>query len=704
MNTKSSTEQAVEHTTTGEADHNMADVDLTPWIVNGMDTRNRSQGNPNGALSDCPLVLDLPQEVLDIIFRMLVVSDDPIRLENEGVVLQQTFQTHLQKCAFSAGDVTLWQKLFGKSDGERNHKRVARYGDKDRKIGNLDKQVIADGVCTNPFSSVTKPIEAPSVLQYRLVCKSFNHSIPDIFWKENRFWFIDAEDVYKRLRSLYQHARDVQGKFPQQISNHAQMIRSIRSVCMVWSPGKAKLYEEAAKMLPGLTSLQVEAYHTNALLNGAKRLNPFQIPGKNPLSKAKGIDTFCIAFNRFRHCTLLKDVQIVGTDKAKFATVNDDEFYFVDVDINHPRAIGPVIRENILRVKDPFMTADDLAEEAAKRKKRLADEKLAEAQRKADHKKAMADKAKAVAQKKRQKGALAKKFRTGAKTLAWKNPESSRYEPIPRFEAEELCLTEFDNIHPRQDTPQHMKYKGHNSSCERQMRQRRQTAQNALTYEAQNNFHATQYMQANFTQGQNFGVPSHQLPKAPAVSHFKQYNQIRAQAMASQALIANGSGFAMENTSHVGFVPMQPSLGNYNGQGIPMGSSSFGGMAQFRQIAQSNGGNVLRMVSANNGSMIPYQQMAPNNNDNGFQIGNLQTGGIVQVPRMLANNDGFNQAMGGAVYAQVAPVAPMEPSHNAENLLIGNSNQVGMAQQPQMGQVLNAGCPLIGDSNQSGMA
>ena len=182
MNSNTLTEQEVEHTASCEADHKMAEADLTPWIVDGGDTRSRVKGNPNGALSDCLSMLDMPQEVLDIIFRMLVVSDDPIRLENEGVVLQQTFYNHLQKCAFSAGDVSLWQKLFGKSDGERNHKRVARYGDKDRKIGNLDKQVIADGVCTNPFSGVIKPIEAPSVLQYRLVCKRFEEIIrPKIF-------------------------------------------------------------------------------------------------------------------------------------------------------------------------------------------------------------------------------------------------------------------------------------------------------------------------------------------------------------------------------------------------------------------------------------------------------------------------------------------------------------------------------------------
>lgn len=630
MNTNTSTEQAVKHTAADEADHNMGEADVSPCILDGVDTRSRAQGNPNAALSECPLVLDMPQEVLDIILRMLVVSDDPIRLENEGVVLQQTFQLHLQKCAFSAGDVGLWQKLFGKSDGERNHKRVAKYGDKDRKIGNLDKQVIAEGVCTNPFSGVTKPIEAPSVMQYRLVCKRFNHSIPGIFWKENRFWFIDAEDMHNKLKSLHQHARNIQKQFPQQISNHTDMIRRIRRVCIMWSPKKANLYDQAARMLPELTSLQLSLYHTNALLSGDKKSNPFQIPGKNPLSQAKHIDTFCIAFNRFRHCKLLKDVQIVGTDKGKFWTVNGDESYLADVDINHPRAIGPVILANILSVKEPFMTAEDLAEEEVKRKKRLAAERLAEEQRKGEHKKAMAERAKIAAKKKRHQERLMKQFQQGEMSLVWMNPDEKKYEFIPRGEAVRLCYMDFNKIQARKSVRTQWKYIGRGCTCELSMVEKRSQAARKM-HQTQQNFQASHYMQANFQQAQNFGVLRQQLPNLPSTNIFNQNGTNHNQGMARQPPIANGSGFAMVNSSQVGFGPMQLPLGNYNGQSIPISSSSLDGMAPL--MPQNNGGNVL----ANYGSMTRHQQMAPFKNGNCFAMGNLHTGGMVKAPRVLAN-------------------------------------------------------------------
>lgn len=703
MNTNTSLKQAVEHTAAGEADHNMAEADLTPWIDDGVDTRSRAQGNPNGALSDCPLVLDMPQEVLDIILRMLVVSDDPMRLENEGVVLQQTFHNHLQKCAFSAGEVSLWQKLFGKSDGERNHKRVVRYGDKDRIIGNLDKQVIADGVCTNPFSGVTKLIEAPSVLQYRLVCNRFNHSIPDIFWKENRFWFIDAEDMYNKLKSLHQHAGAIQRQFPQHISGHAEMIRTIRRVCIMWSPKKANLYDQVARMLPELASLQIALYHTNTLLSGDKKSNPSQIPGKNPLSKAKHIDTFCIAFNRFRHCTLLKEVQIVGTDKGKFWTVNGDESYLADVEINHTRAIGPVILANLLSVKEPFMTAEDLAEEEVKRKKRLATERLAEEQRKAEHKKAMAERAKIAAKKKRHQERLMKQFQKGEMFLVWMNPDENKYEFIQRDEAVRLCYMDFDKIQARKGVPTHWKYIGRGCTCELSMMEKRSQKARKV-HQAQQNFQASHYMQANFQQGQKFGAPRQQLPNPPSLSHCKQYGQNRNQGIASQASTANGSGFAMGKPSQVGFVPIQPPLGNYNGLSIPLGSSNLGGVAQPSQMAQSNGVNVLGMVNANYSNMIPYQQVAPTNNGSGFAMGNLRIGGMVKAPRMLANNNGLNQTISSVGHAQVPPAAQVGPSHIAGSLLMGSPNQFGTAQQSQMGQVLNAGSLLIGNPNQSGMA
>ena len=202
--------------------------------------------------------------------------------------------------------------------------------------------------CVDRFNNIERKLEVPrSVLSLRHVCKQIDEEMRYIFFAINEFHFRDAAWARKVFSAM--------------VSAEAMAAIEVMGF-RFYGDGAPKLYPALAKACPNVRVLKV------SMSPDDKRVI---ISGQHKsLRRARGVEAFATYIAGLEK---LETFEIVGTDHVK-ETVDGVETS-VEVDINHPLAIGSWFRANIEMGK---MRREIVGREVIERERREKEKRVKE--------------------------------------------------------------------------------------------------------------------------------------------------------------------------------------------------------------------------------------------------------------------------------------------------------------------------------------
>lgn len=212
--------------------------------------------------------------------------------------------------------------------------------------------------CVDPFTGIQRKLDVPrSVLSLRHACKQINEEMRYMFFALNEFHFRDAECAKRAFSGMMQQAAA------------AIEVMGFR----FYGDGAPKLYPMLAEACPNVRVLKVSMSPDDkqVIISGLPK----------SLRRARGVEAFASYISGLEK---LETFEVVGTDYVN-ETVDGIETS-VQVDINHPHAIGPWFKAKIEMGKVQRQMIGREVIEREKREKERKEKELKE-KRKAQRKK-----------------------------------------------------------------------------------------------------------------------------------------------------------------------------------------------------------------------------------------------------------------------------------------------------------------------------
>lgn len=258
--------------------------------------------------------LDLSPELRNKIYELVLGFDRPVNLTCTTEVYREYTNYHINKCP----------------------------SDKHHELPNLNRGVADRDQatwCVDPYTNVQRKLDFPrSVLGLRHVCKQIDEEMRYIFFAINEFHFRNA--------ALAQRAFD---QMTDTKAMEAIQVMGFR----FYGDNAPKLYPALAKACPNLRVLKVS-------MDANKQVT---IPGQHKtLRRARGVHAF---ESYVAGLEKLEKFEIVGTDYVNEIVHGVEKS--VEVDINHPLAIGPWFRTKIQMGK---MEREIIGKEVIERERR----------------------------------------------------------------------------------------------------------------------------------------------------------------------------------------------------------------------------------------------------------------------------------------------------------------------------------------------
>ncbi|KFZ03443.1 hypothetical protein V502_10947 [Pseudogymnoascus sp. VKM F-4520 (FW-2644)] len=239
--------------------------------------------------------LDLSPELRNKIYELVLRFDRPINLTPTENIYQMHRDSHMYSCASDKHD-----ELPNLSGSVADRKHITW--------------------CVDRFTNVQRKLDdvPRSVLSLRHVCKQIDEEMRYMFFALNEFQF--------------RHAGLAQGAFERM--THTKAMAAIEVMGFRYHGDNApKLYPALAKACPNVRVLKVSIdVNKYVAISG---------PNKT-LRRARGMEAFA---SYIAGLEKLETFEMVGTDYVK--EIVDGVETAVEVDINHPRAIGSWLRAKI---------------------------------------------------------------------------------------------------------------------------------------------------------------------------------------------------------------------------------------------------------------------------------------------------------------------------------------------------------------------
>lgn len=276
----------------------------------------------NNSSASCPLFA-LPQEIKDIIWDHVLHFNDPVPLEKTSSIYCQHNSKHICKCP-------------GGLEYTPSPHHYDRHPLHDNS-GATRNPVYGPMWCIDPSTKEIIEIPIPhSVLAGRLVRKKMKEDIGVIFWKVNDFYFGTSYMAALAIDRLpYQFAKE------------------IRKLRFDFTSKEAdQTFRELAQMCPNLEALCINMDYVGA--DADDHFSEYIITynhwkyvksPENTLKSADGITTMR------RLITNLKTLQLVGFDQIQVPDPETKEMVAIEVDVNHPDAVGPWLQAGMLAPK-----------------------------------------------------------------------------------------------------------------------------------------------------------------------------------------------------------------------------------------------------------------------------------------------------------------------------------------------------------------
>lgn len=255
--------------------------------------------------SSCPL-FTIPLEVKAIIWDHVLNLHRPVLLVSTEKIRTTYKAKHATNCPFAAYHP--YHKYYRRPVSD---------------VSGVDSSSQKEILCIDPFTKkVTKIHIPPSVLAARLVCRAMRRDMGHIFWQANDFHFDTSFVAYLAITRI-----------------PLQFTQEIKKLTFRFtSSGASSIFRTLAIMCPNLDTLRLIMHYDHSRLIRLKHCPDATNTPRSALKMASGVPSMR------RAITTLRTLQVVGVDQIRLPHPETNEAVLIEVDVNHPNAVGPWLR------------------------------------------------------------------------------------------------------------------------------------------------------------------------------------------------------------------------------------------------------------------------------------------------------------------------------------------------------------------------